>query len=143
MTHLLRPLRSKVSAHLPAVMTLREILDGIIIAYTSFCLEGDRKAPGNNAFISGWNLSDHCEIWLEALTRTGQELRLNVLPSPPVVLAPELFAQRKWFLVTTGKLTARAEKTACPSAQRGRFAGGYHTISAEIDFFPSFYLIDI
>ncbi|ECM6243534.1 MerR family transcriptional regulator, partial [Salmonella enterica subsp. enterica serovar Typhimurium] len=49
-THLLRPLRSKVSAHLPAVMipavmTLREILDGIIIAYTSFCLEGDRKAP--------------------------------------------------------------------------------------------------
>lgn len=59
-----------------------------------FCLEGDRKAPGNNAFISGWNLSDHCEIWLEALTRTGQELRLNVLPSPPVVLAPELFAQK-------------------------------------------------
>ncbi len=27
-------------------MTLREILDGIIIAYTSFCLEGDKKAPG-------------------------------------------------------------------------------------------------
>ncbi|EDI0839041.1 helix-turn-helix-type transcriptional regulator, partial [Salmonella enterica subsp. enterica serovar Stanley] len=26
--------------------------------------------------------------------------------------------------------------TACPVAQRGRFAGGYHTISAEIDFFP-------
>ncbi|EBA8669806.1 MerR family transcriptional regulator [Salmonella enterica subsp. enterica serovar Miami] len=109
-THLLRPLRSKVSAHLPAVMTLREILDGIIIAYTSFCLEGDRKAPGNNAFISGWHLSDHCEIWLEALTRTGQELRLNVLPSPPAILAPELFAQRKWFLVTTGKLTTGQKK---------------------------------
>lgn len=75
-----------------------------------FCLEGDRKAPGNNAFISGWHLSDHCEIWLEALTRTGQELRLNVLPSPPAVLAPELFAQRKWFLVTTGKLTAGQKK---------------------------------
>ncbi|EHQ4213807.1 MerR family transcriptional regulator [Salmonella enterica] len=72
-THLLRPLRSKVSAH-------------------------------------GWHLSDHCEIWLEALTRTGQELRLNVLPSPPAVLAPELFAQRKWFLVTTGKLTAGQKK---------------------------------
>ncbi|VEB60076.1 MerR family transcriptional regulator [Salmonella enterica subsp. enterica] len=28
-------------------------------------------------FISGWHLSDHCEIWLEALTRTGQELRLQ------------------------------------------------------------------
>lgn len=42
-THLLRPLRSKVSAHLPAVMTLREILDGIIIAYTSFALKATEK----------------------------------------------------------------------------------------------------
>jgi hypothetical protein len=39
----LRPLRGKLSARLPTVMTLREILDGIIIAYTSFCLEGDKK----------------------------------------------------------------------------------------------------
>jgi hypothetical protein len=39
----LRPLRSKVSANIAAIMTLREILDGIIIAYTSFCLEGDKK----------------------------------------------------------------------------------------------------
>ncbi|SUH37729.1 MerR family transcriptional regulator [Salmonella enterica subsp. enterica] len=116
MTHLLRPLRSKVSAHLPPVMTLREILDGIIIAYTSFCLEGDRKAPGNNAFISGWHLSDHCEIWLEALTRTGQELRLNVLPSPPAVLAPSCSPRRKWFLVTTGKLNCRQKKQLASGA---------------------------
>ncbi|MDP1019994.1 hypothetical protein Q6284_32650, partial [Klebsiella pneumoniae] len=40
-TEVLRPLRSQVSANVPAIMTLREILDGIIIAYTSFCLEGD------------------------------------------------------------------------------------------------------
>ncbi|ECC1506384.1 MerR family transcriptional regulator [Salmonella enterica subsp. houtenae] len=109
-THLLRPLRSKVTAHLPAVMTLREVLDGIIISYTSFCLEGDRKAPGSSVFISGWHLSDHCEIWLEALSRTGQGLRIDVLPSPPAVLVPELFAQRKWFLVTTGKLTVGQKK---------------------------------
>lgn len=140
-THLLRPLRSKVSAHLPAVMTLREILDGIIIAYTS-CLEGDRKAPGNNAFISGWHLSDHCEIWLEALTRTGQELRLNVLPLHQPRWRPSCSPRENGSPVTTGKLTA-GQKTACPVAQRGRFAGGYHAISAEIDFFPSFYLIDI
>ncbi len=38
-----------------------------LFAYASFCLEGDRKARGSNAFISGWHLSDHCEIWLEAL----------------------------------------------------------------------------
>ncbi len=51
-------------------MTLREILDGIIIAYTSFCLEGDKKAPGDNFLITGWHLTDACEIWLEALKRT-------------------------------------------------------------------------
>ncbi|HBV1534536.1 TPA: MerR family transcriptional regulator, partial [Klebsiella aerogenes] len=39
-TNVLRPLRSKVSANVPAMQTLREILDGIIISYTSFCLEG-------------------------------------------------------------------------------------------------------
>ncbi len=61
-----------VSANVPAIMTLREILDGIIIAYTSFCLEGDKKAPGDNFLITGWHLTDACEIWLEALKRTGR-----------------------------------------------------------------------
>lgn len=109
-THLLRPLRSKVSAHLPAVMTLREILDGIIIAYTSFCLEGDRKAPGNNAFISGWHLSDHCEIWLEAVDSYRTRAAAQCASLSTSHAAPELFAQRKWFLVTTGKLTAGQKK---------------------------------
>lgn len=71
-TNVLRPLRSQISANVAAAMTLREILDGILIAYTSFCLEGDKKAPGDNILISGWHLNDPCEIWLEALTRTGQ-----------------------------------------------------------------------
>lgn len=70
-TNVLRPLRSQISANVAAAMTLREILDGILIAYTSFCLEGDKKAPGDNILISGWHLNDPCEIWLEALTRTG------------------------------------------------------------------------
>lgn len=38
-TNVLRPLRSKVSANVPAMQTLREILDGIIISYTSFVLK--------------------------------------------------------------------------------------------------------
>lgn len=42
-TNVLRPLRSQISANVAAAMTLREILDGILIAYTSFCLEGDKK----------------------------------------------------------------------------------------------------
>ncbi|WP_437213990.1 MerR family transcriptional regulator [Pectobacterium sp. LFLA-215] len=106
----LRPLRSKVSANIPAMMTLREILDGIIISYTSFCLEGDKRSPGDNYLITGWYLSDPCEIWLEALMRTGQGLRIDVLPVPPATLAPEIFPERKWLLVTTGKLTAARKK---------------------------------
>lgn len=90
-TEVLRPLRSKVSANVPAMMTLREILDGIIIAYTSFCLEGDKRAPGDNCLITGWHLTDPCEIWLEALRRTGQGHRIDVLPVPPAALAPEIF----------------------------------------------------
>lgn len=81
-TNVLRPLRSQISANVAAAMTLREILDGILIAYTSFCLEGDKKAPGDNVLISGWYLNDPCEIWLEALTRTGQGHRIDILPVP-------------------------------------------------------------
>ena len=109
-TEVLRPLRSRVSANIPAMMTLREILDGIIISYTSFCLEGDKKAPGDNYLITGWHLSDPCEIWLEALIRTGQGYRIDVLPVPPAMLAPEIFPERNWLLVTTGKVTAARKK---------------------------------
>ena len=107
---LLRPLRSQVSANVPAIMTLREILDGIIIAYTSFCLEGDKKAPGDNFLITGWHLTDACEIWLEALKRTGQGHRIDVLPVPPAALAPEIFPQRNWLLVTSGNLSAARQR---------------------------------
>ena len=109
-TNVLRPLRSQISANVAAAMTLREILDGILIAYTSFCLEGDKKAPGDNILISGWHLNDPCEIWLEALTRTGQGHRIDILPVPPAALAPEIFPDRKWLLVTSGKLTAARKK---------------------------------
>ncbi len=108
--NVLRPLRSLVSANVPAAMTLREILDGIIISYTSFCLEADKKAPGDNLLISGWHLNDPCEIWLEALARTGQGHRINLLPIPPAALAPEIFPDRQWLLVTSAKLTAARRK---------------------------------
>ena len=109
-TNVLRPLRSQISANVAAAMTLREILDGILIAYTSFCLEGDKKAPGDNVLISGWYLNDPWEIWLEALPRTGQRHRIDILPVPPAALAPEIFPDRKWLLVTSGKLTAARKK---------------------------------
>jgi len=106
----LRPLRSKVSANTPAMMTLREILDGIIITYTAFCLEGDKRAPGDNYLMTGWYLTDPCEVWLEALKRTGQGNRIDVLSLPPASLAPEIFPERKWLLVTSGKLTVARKK---------------------------------
>ena len=92
-TEVLRPLRSQVSANIPAIMTLREILDGIIIAYTSFCLEGDK--------------------------RTGQGHRIDVLPIPPATLAPEIFPDRKWLLVTTGKLTVARKKQIAQWQEQG------------------------
>lgn len=109
-TEVLRPLRSRVSANIPAMITLREVLDGLIISYTSFCLEGDRKSPGKNYLLSGWDLTDPCEIWLEALKRTGKGHRIDVLPISPKVLAPEIFPDRHWLLVTTGKLSAARQK---------------------------------
>ncbi len=108
-TEVLRPLRSRVSANVPAIMTLREILDGIIIAYTSFCLEGDKKAPGDNFLITGWHLTDACEIWLEALKRTGGH-RIDVLPVPPAAPGAGDFPQRNWLLVTSGKLSAARQR---------------------------------
>ena len=106
----LRPLRSQVSANTPAMMTLREVLDGIILSYTSFCLEGDKRAPGDNYLICGWQLTDPCEVWLEALKRTGKGHRIDVLPVSPAALAPEIFPDRHWLLVTSGKLTVVRKK---------------------------------
>ncbi len=111
---MLRPLRSQVSANVPAIMTLREILDGIIIAYTSFCLEGDKKAPGDNLLITGWHLTDACEIWLEALKRTGQGHRIDVLPVPPAALALEIFpsATGCWSPAANSPLPARGRSNS-------------------------------
>lgn len=112
---MLRPLRSQVSANVPAIMTLREILDGIIIAYTSFCLEGDKKAPGDNFLITGWHLTDACEIWLEALKRTGQGHRIDVLPVPPPPW------RRRFFPSATGCWSPAANS---PLPARGRSNSG-------------------
>ena len=104
-----------VSANVPAIMTLREILDGIIIAYTSFCLEGDKKAPGDNFLITGWHLTDACEIWLEALKRTGGAIAstfCRCLPPP---------RRRRFFPSATGCWSPAANS---PLPARGRSNSG-------------------
>ena len=107
---LLRPLRRKISANIATMITLRDVLDGLIIAYTSFCIEGDKKAAGHNYLISGWHLTDPGEVWLEALKRTGQGKRIDVLPHLPAMLVPNMFPERHWILVTAEKLTAARMK---------------------------------
>lgn len=102
-TQVLRPLRRKISANIAATITLKGVLDGLIIAYTSFCLEGDKKAPGDNYLISGWYLTDACEVWLEALLRTGQNKRIDILPHLPNMLAPDMFPEHHWILVCAEK----------------------------------------
>ncbi|MBS0848117.1 MerR family transcriptional regulator [Citrobacter sp. JGM124] len=104
-TQLLRPLRRRISANIATAITLREVLDSLIIAYTSFCIEGDKRAAGSNYLISGWHLTDPGEVWLEALKRTGQGKRIDVLPHLPAMLAPDIFPERHWILVTAEKLT--------------------------------------
>ncbi len=74
-----------------------------------------------------------------ALTHCRTELRLNVLPSPPVIAAgARAVRPEKWFTVTTGKLPGRN------SAQWRNVVASLEviTLSAEIDFFPV-YLIDV
>ncbi|HAZ3341850.1 TPA: helix-turn-helix-type transcriptional regulator, partial [Shigella flexneri] len=36
--------------------------------------------------------------------------RIDILPTPPATLAPEIFPDRHWLLVTRGKLTAARKK---------------------------------
>lgn len=102
---LLRPLRQKIAANVSVTITLREVLDGIIISYASFCLESDRKSIGENYLFSGWYMNDACEIWLEALKQTGNGKRIDILPHLSTMITPKLFADRHWVLITTEKLT--------------------------------------
>ncbi|ASQ19456.1 MerR family transcriptional regulator [Enterobacter cloacae] len=106
----IRPLRRRLPANVPSMRMMREILDGQIIAYTSFCMESDKKGAGENYYITGWHLADITEIWLEILIRTGQQMRFNVLPAPPSHILPEMFSDKNWVLVTSRQLTVVRQK---------------------------------
>lgn len=109
-TQVLRPLRSSVSANTPTMMTLREVLDGIIISYTSFCLEGDRKARGDNFLLTGALERFEPDFTRVGEVPAGQGHRIDVLPLSPAALAPEMFPERQWLLITSGKLTIARKK---------------------------------
>ncbi|KEY59735.1 MerR family transcriptional regulator [Serratia sp. DD3] len=108
--HVLRPLRVLIAANTAPMLTLRTILDSLIIGYTSFCLDADKRSRGEKYILVGWKLSDPAEIWLEALKLSGAGKRIEVLAWPCTLLAPELFPDYHWILLTSTKLTALEEK---------------------------------
>ncbi|EPF6317786.1 MerR family transcriptional regulator [Enterobacter cloacae] len=106
----LRPLRHRLPPSVPVMRMLREIFDGQIIAYTSYCMESDKKAPGENYVVAGWHVNDLTEIWMEVLTRTGQGMRIDILPFETSKLIPEIFPDHNWLIVTSSKLTVVRKK---------------------------------
>ncbi|MBZ7265051.1 helix-turn-helix-type transcriptional regulator, partial [Klebsiella oxytoca] len=68
------------------------------------------KGPGDNFLSSGWHVREACELWLKGRTRTGKGRRSDVLPTRPATLAPEILPERKWLLVTTGKLSPARQR---------------------------------
>nr|VUD22547.1 MerR family transcriptional regulator [Salmonella sp. NCTC 7297] len=110
-THLLRPLRSKVTAHLPAVMTLREVTGMVSLFLTPlFALKATEKRPAPVYLLAaGISRITAKSGWKRYLV-PDRGCESMFFPLHPAILAPELFAQRKWFLVTTGKLTVGQKK---------------------------------
>lgn len=108
--NVLRPLRVLMAANTAPMLTLRAILDALIIAYTCFCLDADKRSAGEKCILAGWQLGDPSEIWLEALKRSGSGQRIEVLAMPSNLLAPELFPDYHWILLTTAKSTSTDEK---------------------------------
>ncbi|MFE8100660.1 MerR family transcriptional regulator [Brenneria goodwinii] len=103
--NVLRPLRMRLSSNHAAVRTLREILDGQIMGYSAFCLQGNRRRRGQDAFLAGWHLRDHTEVWLEALKRSTAAFRFDVLGASLDDIMPEVQADKLWVLVTASPLT--------------------------------------
>ncbi|MEC5343520.1 MerR family transcriptional regulator [Brenneria populi] len=103
--NVLRPLRARLSGNHAALRTLREILDGQIMGYSAFCLAGNRRRRGQDAFLAGWHLRDGTEVWLEALKRSTAAFRFDVLGAPLDDVVPETQADKLWVLVTAGPLT--------------------------------------
>ena len=112
-TEVLRPLRSQVSANVPAIADAarnsRRHHHRLYLVLPRRRQEG----AGDNFLITGWHLTDACEIW-QALKRTGQGHRIDVLPVPPAALAPEIFpsATGCWSPAANSPLPARGRSNS-------------------------------
>lgn len=103
--NVLRPLRLRLNANHAAVRTMRAVLDGQIVGYSAFCLASNRRRRGQDAFLAGWHLRDHTQVWLEALKRSTAAFHFDVLSVSLDDITPEFQPDKLWVLVTEGPLT--------------------------------------
>ena len=108
--HVLRPLRARLASHGAPLLTLRSLLDGMVIEYAAFCLAAGRKTPGESLLIIGWGRADRADLWLEGIKRSEAGARVDVLPE--LLAAPQLDALKAHHVVlwAEGKLSSQQQQ---------------------------------
>ncbi|WP_411705530.1 MerR family transcriptional regulator [Edaphovirga cremea] len=102
---ILRPLRQRLGGGGSQLLTMRALLDGVIIEYVSFCLNAGRKTRGPKAIMIAWGQIDRTELWLEALKWNEEGARVDVMQES--LAAPYLQGLKAQHLVlwAEGRLT--------------------------------------
>ncbi|WP_312242713.1 MerR family transcriptional regulator [Pantoea sp.] len=104
------PVRQRLGLDQNTARTMCSLLDGALIDYVVFCLNGARKKPGKDALMLGWGVEDRTRIWLEAWRLAQHGWRVDVLAEPLEIPRPELFPGQTLFLWTGKKLTRRQQE---------------------------------
>ncbi|MFS2223348.1 MerR family transcriptional regulator [Pantoea sp. B65] len=99
------PVRQRLGLDQSTAKTMSSLLDGALIDYVAFCLNGARKKAGKDALLIGWGCDDRTRLWLEAWRLSQHGWRIDVLAEPLDTLRPELFPGQLMFLWTGKKLT--------------------------------------
>ncbi|MDR3434268.1 MAG: MerR family transcriptional regulator [Rouxiella aceris] len=79
--NVLRPLRARLAAK-GSTLFLRGLLDGALIEHAVMCMNAARKNPGIKVLLIGWGEIDRIELWLEAIARSQQGVKIELLPEP-------------------------------------------------------------
>jgi DNA-binding transcriptional MerR regulator len=108
--NVLRPLRARLASHGAPLLTLRSLLDGMVIEYAAFCLAAGRKTPGEPLLIIGWGRADQADLWLEGIKRSEAGARVDVLAD--VLVTPQLDALNAHHVVlwAEGRLSRQQQQ---------------------------------
>ncbi|QKJ86494.1 MerR family transcriptional regulator [Paramixta manurensis] len=108
--HVILPVRQRLGLEQNTARALCSFLDGALIDYVAFCLTAERKKPGKDALLIGWNSEDRPRLWLEAWRLSQQGWRIDVLAEPLENPRPDLFPGLQLFVWTGKKLTQRQQE---------------------------------